>query len=148
MRVFFGRTHGEKTLGKIIKVNPTRAKVETLENRGNGRGCSPGSTWVVPYTLMSPADGEKVPEAAPKPALTYSPFQSAADVHILQAINCVYGELSPERLTCDGELSRSQVDLRCAVLQRQLKGLFLALGREVTEEEAWDWDQQRQAKAR
>jgi len=56
MKVIFGRNNGEKTLGEIIKINPTKAKVKALEERGNGRGSAVGTTWVVPYSLLTPAD--------------------------------------------------------------------------------------------
>ena len=61
MQVYFGRSQGEKTLGKIIKLNPTKAKVETLEGRGNGRGGMAGSVWSVPYSMMEPAGGQAGP---------------------------------------------------------------------------------------
>lgn len=49
----------------------------------------------------------------------------------------VYCALSPENLTCDGELSRSQVRAKAARLNRALKALWKEAGREVTESEAW-----------
>ncbi len=58
MKVYFGRVRGEKTLGEVIKINPTKAKVKILEDRGNGQGCEPGSIWGVPYSMMEPKDNE------------------------------------------------------------------------------------------
>lgn len=49
----------------------------------------------------------------------------------------VYGGLSPENLTCDGELSRSAVRAKSARLNRALKALWKEAGREITEGEAW-----------
>jgi hypothetical protein len=144
MQVYFGRSHGEKTLGKIIKLNPTKAKVETLEGRGNGRGGIAGSVWSVPYSMMEPA-GEATAVAAAAPTLKYNPFQSRAEQLILQAIGVIYGELSPENLTADGELPASRVREKSATLHRQLRGLFAAFGRKVTEDEVWNWEKQREA---
>ena len=82
MKVFFGRTHGEKTLGQIVKLNPTKAKVKTLENRGNGRGSAVGTEWGVPYSMMEPT-GDKtvsVADLMPKlPPLDFNEFQPYAD---------------------------------------------------------------------
>lgn len=35
MTVVFGRENGEKTTGKVVKMNPKKAKVEILEDRGS-----------------------------------------------------------------------------------------------------------------
>lgn len=56
MRVRFGRPNGEQTLGEIVKINPTKAKVAILENRGTQRDSPAGAVWTVPYSLMRPAD--------------------------------------------------------------------------------------------
>lgn len=49
--VSFGRPNGEKTLGKIVKVNRKSLKVETLESRGvNGR-VPAGKVWRVHPSL-------------------------------------------------------------------------------------------------
>ena len=145
MQVYFGRSQGEKTLGKIIKLNPTKAKVEILEGRGTGRGGVAGSAWSVPYSLMEPADGQATPVVALAQTLKYNPFQSRAEQLILQAIMVIYGELSPENLTGDGELSASRVREKSATLHQQLRGLFAAFGRKVTEDEVWNWEKQREA---
>lgn len=141
-KVYFGRGRGEQTLGKILKLNPTKAKVETLESRGNGRGSHVGSVWTVPYSLMRPADTDAKPGAVPPPVkrepLVFNPFAHLENL-ILEALLTVYSGLSPENLTADGELSRTQVQRRYSELQRQLKGLTLALGREVDEAEVYGW---------
>lgn len=65
------------------------------------------------------------------------PATKRADRAILSDIATVYGQLSPENLTCDGELPRSQVRRKAASLNRQLRELFREIGRTVSEEEAW-----------
>ena len=64
MQVVFGRENGEKTLGEVVKINPKRVKVRTLEDRGQrlynahgqyARPRSPaGALWNVPACLMEP----------------------------------------------------------------------------------------------
>jgi hypothetical protein len=55
--VYFGRTHGEKTLGKIKKVNPKKYKIEQMEDRGSIRDYKIGTIWTVPFNLVSAAPG-------------------------------------------------------------------------------------------
>lgn len=149
--VAFGRERGATAIGEIIKCNPSKAKVR-LTAQYNSHG--PGTVFVVPYSMLQLADESARPSSpsfpTPEP-LTFNVFTSGADIHILLAINCVYGDLSPENLTCDGELSRTEVNRRYSALQRKLKGLFAALGREVDEGEAYKWEQEynkRQAERR
>jgi len=67
---------------------------------------------------------------------------------IMADICCAYGGLSPENLTCDGELPRSRVRAKASRLNRWLNELQRELGRSVSEEESFDWwDKQRKAKA-
>ena len=144
MKVFFGRGRGEKTLAEIEKCNDKTAKVRTLEQRGNGRGSEMGSVWNVAYGLLTPADtSAAVARIAPQP-LEYSPFDSVENL-ILQAIMIIHNQLSPENLSCDGEASMAHINATRRECARQLKGLQLALGREVTEEQTWAWYQSKQA---
>lgn len=48
----------------------------------------------------------------------------------------IYGDLSPENLTCDGELPRSQVQAKAKELYTALNYVCRLAGREITEEEA------------
>lgn len=139
-KVIFGRENGEQTLGKVLKKNPKSAKIEALENRGDH-----GSRiWRVAYSLLRPAVASDEPREQPTkpPAMAYSPFSKMENL-LMEAILFVYFGLSPENLTGDGELPRWRIQAQLAEYKRQLKGLFLALGREVSEEEAYEWDKQR-----
>jgi len=49
------------------------------------------------------------------------------------------GRLSPENLSCDGELSRGQVKARYAAIMKEWKALEKEAGRTVTEDETWGW---------
>ena len=52
MKVIFGRGQGEKTLAEVIKINPKKAKVRTLETRADH---PKGSEWGVPYSMLEAA---------------------------------------------------------------------------------------------
>jgi hypothetical protein len=68
--VIFGRPKGEKTIAKVIKVNPKRIKVQTLTPRGKNKRV--GEFWTIPksddFTKRIPSDDPRV-KAARKAAL-------------------------------------------------------------------------------
>lgn len=130
-KVYFGRNFGEKTLGEIIKVNRVKLKIRQLDARGTYRSYPVGTIWVVPCNLCS-----KTESGSPAtPAVCLPPKRSEAE--ILQAIRGLYSALSPENLSCDGELSMTQVRRRAASYRRQLAECFRELGRKVDEDEAY-----------
>lgn len=135
MKVRFGRTRGEKTLAKVVKMNAKTAKCETLEERGYSNR-PVGQVWNVPYSLMTPAEGETVAVVQREP-IKYNPFDPNNGIYEL-ILGC-YSGLSPENLTADGELPRHLVNQRRAELNRKLRGFAIALGREVSEDEAYEW---------
>jgi hypothetical protein len=161
MIVEFGRETGERTKGIIVKMNPKKAKVRTLEGRGSGRGSQVGAVWGVPYSMMVAVQDAATETAVvmqsfaqpQNPAfkafaqaksvadqpVPYSPFQNHSEQLILEAIHSVYSELSPEFLTCDGELPFHVVNARRSKLQSRLNYLFKAFGREVSETAVWKW---------
>jgi hypothetical protein len=148
MKVIFGRGNGEQTLGEVVKANPSKCKVKTLEERGNGRGSMVGTVWNVPYSLMKPADGVSLPDAPQDdPAdlpMPYNEFMPYGDKCIMEAIVDCYTSLSPEYLTADGERPMREVARLAIKLNERLRHLFLALGRQVSEQVAFDWsDEQR-----
>lgn len=139
MEVVFGRGNGEQTRGLVTKINRAKAKVQTTENRGKTMA---GAVWSVPYSLMEPVGTNTGVENSVKivpQSIPFHPFQDYVEQLILEAVNCVYSSLSPENLTCDGEASMTQVSQKRAKLNRQLRGLFAALGREVDESTAYKW---------
>jgi len=161
MKVMFGRPNGDQTLGEIVKKNPTKAKVKILQSRGNGRGSEVGSVWTVPYSLMTPTGVAMLDEFNSRPPLaldglmvkgtedlpmSYNELMPHGDLCIMEAIVDTYNRLSPEWLTCDGELPRSQVMAKKGQLERRLKALFQALGRPVSESVAYQWDDERRKK--
>jgi len=153
MIVEFGRDNGEWTKGQVVKINPTKAKVKTLETRGTGRGSFAGAVWSVPYSMMRAVgdDGvraEDYPSAYGQPGVAksvgiadlpyqYNPFHE--DNLIMEAIVDIYNRLSPENLTCDGEKPSHQVMADKRRLERKLGFLFQSIGRPVSESVAYTW---------
>lgn len=131
-RVFFGRTFGEKTLGEIVKLNPKRAKVRTLEARGRLRSYPVGSVWVVPYSLLSPASPADMDRTEAEPAKPRRP-----EAQILADLRRVENMLEPEHLYADGERSHAAAQRLARSLNRERRDLVRELGREPTDAELW-----------
>ena len=143
-KVHFGRTHGEKTLGEVVKVNPTTVKVKQLEARGTMRDYPVGTIWKVPHKLCSPVGGVSAPAATPVPwkrtptADGWLPVKAKRpDAEILRDIAGCYSSLSPENLFWDGERPVAQARAAERALNAKLKNLFIELGRKVDEAEAY-----------
>jgi hypothetical protein len=165
--VEFGRENGERTKGVVVKMNPKKAKVRIFESRGAGRGSQSGAVWGVPYSLMI-AVQDAVTETAVamqsfaqpnNPAfkafsqaqvvanqpVAYNPFAHVENL-ILEAIYITHMELSPENLTCDGELPVREVNARRSKLNSRLTYLYKAYGRDVSESAACDWMDEKRKK--
>lgn len=140
MRVSFGRETGEKTTGVVVKINGKKAKIRTDEARGKFPA---GAVWSVPYSMLSPIGEDCLVGTAKVEQIQYSPFQDRVDQLILEAIACCYNSLSPENLFCDGEAPISLVNQKRTKLNKQLKGLFQAIGREVDEMTVYNWLEQK-----
>ncbi len=150
MKVYFGRKRGEKTLGEIVKMNPRKAKVKQLEDRGSIRDYPVGTLWTVPFTLLTPADPKAsfsatvpVQPAPVKQPLKYNPF-AGLDNLFLEALAQAYSGLEPENLSCDGEASMAHINQQRAYLNRVIKGCKLALNRDdLDESDVFAWEQSR-----
>ncbi len=131
MVVNFGRSQGEQTLGRIVKINSVKCKVEQLESRGTLKAYPVGTLWTVPVSLLTPVGGSTTtpvkPVASPK----------RPDAEIMTEILSCYSRLSPENLSCDGMLSRSAMARASAQLNAKLRELFKEIGRKVSEDEAY-----------
>ena len=144
MVVTFGRANGEKTRAKVEKLNPTKAKVSILEDRGSKSKV--GDIWVVTYSALEPVSFNPLGVQEPRTTVTYAapekleynPFDYVQNL-ILEAIVACYSGLSPENLTCDGEASMASIRHRRSILTRQLNGLEKAFGRPVGEIAAYNW---------
>ncbi len=133
-KVYFGRHHGEKTLGEIVKVNSKTYKIRQLEERGVQRSRPAGTIWNVAKEFVTSATSH-TPENATVSRLASEPARS--DAVILREIAGIYSALSPENLSCDGELPPSMIRRTEAALRRRLETLFTELGRRVSEEETF-----------
>lgn len=71
--VYFGRNHGERTLGRVIKVNPSKVKVQQLEARGTMRDYPVGTVWGVPASLCTLAPETATPVVLPEAKRPASP---------------------------------------------------------------------------
>ena len=136
----------------MIRCNPKKAKVKTLESRGSKSPA--GAEWGVPYSMMEPYDGEtpksevvvgQKPTVNADDPVDYCRFDEPVKTYAMLAINQCYCDLSPENLSCDGEAPRSHVIQRGRELNRQLKALFVVMDREVSETAAWKWYEAREA---
>jgi hypothetical protein len=204
-KVVFGRGRGEKTLGEIVKLNPTKAKVKTLELRGVRRAGRVGEVWSVPYGIISKASVEAQPQEKVSKAIrglrdfskcTFdfskgdrvwfqgragkkvvgtvirvskktcsvdpddnrvpywrvppsmlrregevvkvpAPAPKRPEVEILKDLCGIEGSLSPENLSCDGELGRYETKLRYCRLMVEKRALIAELGRTPTDQEIW-----------
>jgi rubrerythrin len=58
---------------------------------------------------------------------------------LMDQFSRIYSSLSPENLTCDGELSRGQVRVKHAGLMRELRNLERQAGRSISEDEVCKW---------
>lgn len=151
MRVVFGRANGEKTTGRVVKMNRMKAKVQTDEARGSRSPA--GTIWGVPYSMLREIGGTAdIPAATLGKVLMpvqvkdipYNPFDVTGN-SILTAIDSVYSQLSPENLTCDGELPQYMVVAKAAKLRKQLAALQTAYGSPVSETEVYKWYESKSA---
>jgi hypothetical protein len=53
-------------------------------------------------------------------------------------LNC-YLQLSPENISCDGQLNKTQIRAKMSKINKELKYLFKEYGKIVSEEEALKW---------
>jgi len=128
-KVYFGRNHGERTLGEVVKVNSKSVQVRTLESRGTMKGFPVGTVFRVAPSLCHSADGSVEAPVAPS---------VAARAELMSQIQATYARLSPENLSCDGELQGAARARKKVALQAHLKTLFRQIGRVVHEEETYE----------
>ena len=140
MLVIFGE---DKCRGVIVKLNPKRAKVTTLDSHKNRMV---GITWSVPYRMMWPVVGgeevsnEMVMKSFQEPnnvaIKAWSEAQKGIrpkreyifeDAMIMQAIHAIYLRLE----SVEG-INRRE-------LSEKINLLFRAIGRDVSKSEADEW---------
>ena len=136
-KVYFGRSFGEQTLGEVVKVNRVKLKVKQLDARGMHRSYPIGTVWTVPVNLCQKVDAQNNLAGASVPVRALPAVPTRTQAELGKAILSIYCALSPENLTCDGELPMAYVRKRRAQLNRELRQCFRELGRTVSESEAY-----------
>jgi len=66
------------------------------------------------------------------------PSNQTANDAIWNRFSSLLSQLSPENLSCDGELSRQQINFRKQVIKKEWEHLETALGHKVTEDQVYD----------
>lgn len=136
-------TYCRGLLATVVKANDKSVTVRCPNNHAYGRFAGSGGVRV-PVGLIArkvSADEAAAHKAkyAPQPERprvtngTVAALPAALKEQFLQLAS----QLSPENLTCDGELSRAAVANRRKSLQRQWNALEQRIGRKVTESEVW-----------
>lgn len=70
-------------------------------------------------------------------------FTKPTAENAIEWASAIYNQLSPENLTCDGELSRTRANARRRMLNFALAYVFKVAGRVITEDEAFEYDMKR-----
>jgi hypothetical protein len=141
MLVIFGE---DKCRGVIVKLNPKRAKVNTLDPHKNRMA---GLTWSVPYSMMWPMVGgdeisnQMVMTSFQKPndpaIRAWSEAQKnrppkreyiLEDALVMQAIHTIYERLDLVLIDRDRRFLSEKINL-----------LFRVIGRDVSKSEADEW---------
>jgi len=103
--VMFGRVRGERTLGKVVKVNRQRVKVVQLTKRGSLKNYPVGTIWMVPPTLITPASAEEcaMAEEIPEGVDTKKPVS-------IEEIPGTAATASPTRQTLPDSTEKTEVE--------------------------------------
>ena len=123
--VSFGRPNGEKTTGRVIRVNAKSVSVETLEARGTQRTHNAGGKWRVAKSLVRLVGADE------------GPVSKRNDAAIIADLRNIESRLSPEQLFQDGERNRAAARREERALLASQKRLVAELGRWPTTTELW-----------
>jgi hypothetical protein len=107
---------GRRHYGTVKTINPKTCSVDVQ-----------GRHWRVSPQLLQKED--KLPET-----------KKRSEAELMEEIMDCYGGLSPENLSCDGEASRAHMQARSRELNGRLQAAFRELGRNVSEDEAYEWE--------
>jgi hypothetical protein len=82
--------------------------------------------------------------------ITYDFFAKGKNIpkHIKKEFFELTCQLSPENLTCDGELSSEESNRKYKKLMKRWSELEKSIGRTITEQEAWQWYLNKELKAK
>jgi len=121
-RVWFVGRAGKKIVGTVIRVSTKTCSVDPDDKR-------------VPYWRVPPSMLKREGEVVTAPV--EAPKAKRPEVEILKDLCGIESGLSPENLSCDGELSRYETRRRYSALMAQKKTLIAELGRTPTDQEIW-----------
>ena len=124
--VEFGRPNGEKTEGRVVRVNAASVTIEQTEARGVSRVREAGAKWRVHPSLVRLVSS---PAASAAPV---APKATRSEADLIAALRRIEGDLSPENLFWDGERSRAE-----SRLMAERSVVVAELGREPTPRELW-----------
>lgn len=131
--------------GKTINLNGSRLKVVGAKPRATKNaflvtGTRGGGYVVSKRQLLQgmAAVGLSTMGGGRAPAKTPAK-QKRSENEILRDMQSVETNLSPENLTCDGELPAYQWKKKRAALNRKMKALVVELGRKPTDRELWGY---------
>lgn len=136
--VIFGRPSGEKTVGRVVRVNAATYTIESLEERGTKRSHGAGGKWRVAKKLVRKAESTEMTAwlstngRAPKVCKA-----KRVDRAILYDLQNIESRLSPENLFMDGERSRTAARREERKLIAARRKLIAELGREPSLEELY-----------
>lgn len=115
--------------GKKYKATSSMMKkIEEQNKRGIGMGRRKRQTRSATFHMEKRLAYRKIFNPDSKMPETEEELMSALDV--------LCGELSPENISCDGELSRTAIRKRASAIRAEWKEIERKLGRKVSEEEA------------
>lgn len=127
--VEFGRPNGEKTEGRVVRVNAASITISQTEQRGSHRVREVGTKWRVHPALVRLVGGAS---AAPAPKAA-----KRSEAELIMALRRIESALSPENLYCDGERPRAEARRIEARLMAERRTLVAELGREPSPRELW-----------
>jgi len=132
--VEFGRPNGEKTEGRVVRVNAASITIEQTEARGVSRIREAGAKWRVHPSLVRLVSSGSGPAASAAPV---APKAKRSEADLLAALRRIEGDLSPENLYWDGERSRAEARRAESRLMAERSVVVAELGREPTPRELW-----------
>lgn len=127
-KVAFNGPHKRTILGTVDSIGPKNIMV--LEHGKLGK-------WKVPPMMLRAWSGADAPAEKAGATVAAQVKAKRPDVVIMRDIMGVYGDLSPENLSWDGERSRSEMNAAARYLNAKLRGLFTEIGRHVSEDQAY-----------
>lgn len=137
----FAEGMGYPQVGKEYEIGDARNgrfKVKVLKNRRSKALCE--ITERVDYGTKRKCNNFQIGQQITVPFVSFKLNGKPELTEELKSkFRALAGQLSPENLTCDGELSGSQVRSRKNKIMREWQTLEIQAGTKVTESDVWSW---------